>query len=134
MTKVFADSFFFLAMLNVRDSQHRTAVKLGRMLAGPIYTTQWVLVEVADAFSKPKDRDRFIDLLELIAADERIRVIGASSSSFTRGAELFRRRKDKNWSLTDCISFVAMEDRHITDALTGDHHFEQAGFTVLLPP
>jgi hypothetical protein len=37
-------------------------------------------------------------------------------------------RPDKEWSLTDCISFVAMNERNITDALTSDHHFEQAGF------
>jgi predicted nucleic acid-binding protein len=132
MKKVFADSFFFLAMMNVRDSCHREAVALSETLAGPIITTQWVLVEVGDAFSKLKDRDRFVDLLELIEADDRIHVVAASNSSFQRGTELFTRRKDKSWSLTDCISFTVMEQRNIKEALTGDHHFEQAGYTMLL--
>ena len=44
----------------------------------------------------------------------------------------FAARPDKEWSLTDCISFVAMNERDITDALTSDHHFEQAGFRILL--
>jgi len=48
------------------------------------------------------------------------------------GLELYARRPDKSWSLTDCISFVVMTDRGLTEALTGDHHFEQAGFRALL--
>jgi len=133
MKSTFADSFFFLAMMNVRDSRHRKAVALSETLVGPIVTTQWVLVEVGDAFSKPQDRDRFVELLQLIEADERIQVVPASDASFNRGTELFARRPDKSWSLTDCISFVVMEQRNIKEALTGDHHFEQAGFSPLLP-
>jgi uncharacterized protein len=41
-------------------------------------------------------------------------------------------RRDKEWSLTDCISFVVMKERGLTEALTADHHFEQAGFKALL--
>jgi predicted nucleic acid-binding protein len=51
-----------------------------------------------------------------------------------RGIQLYDSRPDKQWSLTDCISFVVMQDRGIVEALTGDHHFEQAGFTALLKP
>jgi len=51
---------------------------------------------------------------------------------FERGVGLFRQRPDKEWSLTDCISFVVMRDASLTEALTGDHHFEQAGFSALL--
>jgi predicted nucleic acid-binding protein len=90
------------------------------------------LIEVGDAFSKPQDRDRFVELLQLIEADERIVVVPASDASFRRGVELFTRRPDKSWPLTDCISFVAMEERGIQDALTGDRHFEQAGMVALL--
>ena len=52
--------------------------------------------------------------------------------TFARGFDLYARRPDKSWSLTDCISFVVMTDRGLTEALTGDHHFEQAGFRALL--
>jgi predicted nucleic acid-binding protein len=132
MSKVFADSFYFIALMNVRDSCHAEAVALSERLVGPIITTQWVLVEVADAFAGPKDRDRFLDLLELIRADNRIQVIAASKTSFERGVELFARREDKSWPLTDCISFVIMEKRRIKEALTGDRHFVQAGFVTLM--
>lgn len=132
MKAAFADSFFFLAMLNVRDSCHREAVAWSESFAGRILTTHWVLVEVGDAFSKSTDRDRFIDLLQLIEDDERIEVVPASAASFECGVELFARRPDKSWSLTDCISFVVMQQQGITEALTGDHHFEQAGLVALL--
>jgi len=59
-------------------------------------------------------------------------VIPCSSTWFRRGLDRFASRLDKEWSLTDCISFVVMEDNRITEALTDDHHFDQAGFTVLL--
>jgi hypothetical protein len=54
------------------------------------------------------------------------------SGLFERGLSLYLRRMDKDWSLTDCVSFVVMEEMALTDALTGDRHFEQAGFHVLL--
>jgi predicted nucleic acid-binding protein len=59
-------------------------------------------------------------------------IVGADNDYFDRGLERFARRPDKEWSFTDCISFVVMEDKGLTDALTADHHFEQAGFTILL--
>src|SRR5688500_16685843 len=61
----------------------------------------------------------------------RVRVIAASSALLQRGLELYATRPDKDWSLTDCISFVVMRDEGISDAATGDHHFAQAGFNAL---
>jgi hypothetical protein len=133
MKPVFADAFFFLALMNKRDASHASAVELVDRIFGTIVTTQWILVEVADAFSHPRDRGLFAMLLKLIESDDRIYVVSASKTLFDRGVTLYLNRQDKDWSLTDCISFVVMEARHIKDALTGDHHFEQAGFTVLLP-
>ena len=51
---------------------------------------------------------------------------------FDAGVELYVRRPDKAWSLTDCISFVVMREHGMNEALTGDRHFEQAGFIALL--
>jgi uncharacterized protein len=85
MSKVFADAFFFLALLNKQDAWHRKAIDVSRAIAGPILTTQWVLVEVGDAFCRPSDRDLFKKLLELIEADSRVQVIGASNAQFQLG-------------------------------------------------
>lgn len=132
MNTIFADAFFFLALLNKRDAWHPTAIQIIDTIEAPIITTQWVLVEVADTFSRPADRPFIVRLLELIEADPRIKVIGASNSQFQRGVALYLARQDKYWSLTDCISFVMMQQRNIKESLTADQHFEQAGFKRLL--
>jgi len=67
-----------------------------------------------------------------LSSEDRFEILTADDESFARGFELFVRRPDKEWSFTDCVSFNVMKDRDITDALTADYHFEQAGFTLLL--
>jgi hypothetical protein len=131
MSEVFADTFYFLALLNDRDSAHSLAIQFvasNQALA----TTAWVLTEVGDAFSSPENRPAFLELLDMLKASPDARIIGPSPELFERGVELFRLRPDKEWSLTDCISFVAMREACISEALTGDRHFEQAGFRALL--
>ncbi len=58
-------------------------------------------------------------------------IVGGSDDLFRRGLKLYVERPDQTWSLTDCISFVVMEEHRIRDALTRDHHFEQAGFRAV---
>ena len=79
-----------------------------------------------------RHRTLFLELEREIRLDEQSSVIPASRALQDRGLELYRQRPDKDWSLTDCISFVVMQDHDITDALTADRHFEQAGFVPLL--
>jgi predicted nucleic acid-binding protein len=131
MSAVFADTFFFLALLNERDEAHALALQFDAMTA-PLVTTAWVLTGVGDAFSAPENRPAFLRLLEMLRESPDARIIGPVPELFERGVELFRQRPDKEWSLTDCISFVVMRDENIEDALTGDRHFEQAGFRALL--
>lgn len=71
-------------------------------------------------------------MLKALRADRRVRILTAEQSLLDRAIDLYQRRPDKDWSLTDCTSFVVMEEERITDALTADHHFEQAGFRALL--
>jgi uncharacterized protein len=130
--EVFADSFYFLALFNPSDAAHDAAVMASKELPGLIATTDWVLTEVADALSDPKNREDCVRFLDDVRTASRIIVEPASRSLFEDGWELYGSRGDKGWSLTDCISFVVMRDRKIGEALTGDHHFEQAGFRALL--
>ena len=97
-----------------------------------IVTTEWVLTEVADGMAGSKNRQDFIRFAEQLPQAPNLQIIAANPDTFARGIERYCQRPDKEWSLTDCISFVVMEDEEITEALTGDHHFEQAGFTILL--
>jgi predicted nucleic acid-binding protein len=132
MSVTFADTFFYLALLNADDQFHARAVDVSEQRRGRILTTAWVLTEVADALSRPPQRRAFVELLTLLRSDPDTEIVPTDEALFDRGVDLYAHRLDKAWSLTDCISFVVMTDRSLTDALTGDHHFEQAGFRALL--
>jgi predicted nucleic acid-binding protein len=132
MKRVFADSFYFIALLNERDEGHERAQSISRECRSGIVTTRWVLAEVADALCNVEWRQRVGDFVAFVEAQPQFQVLGSSDTLFIRGLDLYRRRKDKDWSLTDCISFVVMADEELTEALTADRHFEQAGFTALL--
>lgn len=134
MNEIFADSFSFIALLNPSDQHHRAAVAASSGLAAPLVSTEPVLIELADALSAPANRLRVAAFCAGLADDPGIRVVPLDELLFARGLELYSARPDKEWSLTDCLSFVVMRDREITEALTGDRHFEQAGFVALLRP
>src|SRR5438874_10790284 len=91
-----------------------------------------VLTEVADAFAASTARGRIAGFVAALEGDVNTKIVPATQALFHRGLERYAARPDKDWTLTDCISFVVMEDEGITDALTGDQHFVQAGFKVLL--
>lgn len=132
MKQTFADSFYLLAIFNGRDAAHELALAASKELQGVLVTTDWVLVETADALCDPVNRSGCADFIDDLRRSPRVEVEPASRALFDAGLGLYRQRADKGWSLTDCISFVVMQDRKMTDALTGDHHFEQAGFRALL--
>jgi hypothetical protein len=129
---IFADTFYFLAILNRHDAAHARARSVAGELTGPILTTEWVLTEVADAMSARRVRQLFLRLLENLRADPNCTIVPATAMLFAEGVQLYARRPDKEWTLTDCISFVVMQQHGISQALTGDRHFEQAGFQALL--
>ncbi len=127
----FADSMYFIAILNRHDQFHDRTIELSRV-GRPTITTRWVLMEVGDGVSAPHRRRRFVNLLAVLSRREDVRVIPADDSQFERAATLYAQRPDKGWSMTDCTSFVAMQQLGLVDALTADHHFEQAGFVALM--
>jgi predicted nucleic acid-binding protein len=128
----FADTSYLLALVNPDDEFHASAVGLSSRLDEVVVTTMWVLTELGDALHRGRNRKTFSRFLDTLAEHEDIRIVSASPELFHRGVDLFRARPDKEWSLTDCISFVVMADEGISEALTGDRHFEQAGFKALL--
>ncbi len=132
MNRLFADTFFFFAFLNADDSAHREASTFYDAFDGQLVTTEWVLTELADGLSGISDRQAFVDFHRALRNDPAVTIIPSSHELFAAGVELYATRPDKQWSLTDCISFVVMEREGLTDALTSDRHFQQAGFKVLL--
>jgi len=131
---VFADTFHFLALLNSSDAAHAHAIEASCVAGREFVTTEFVFLELADALARPADRVEFLAVRDAVIGDDHFRVVPASTVLLNRGLDLYRARLDKEWSLTDCISFVVMTEQGITGALTADRHFEQAGFQALLKP
>ena len=131
---VFADTAYYVAEVNPKDSLHALARAFTFGYSGRIVTTEFVLVEVAPFLVRGQGRKAYIDLIRNLRNDPLTTILPASSDYFDRGVELFAARPDKEWSLTDCISFEVMTELELTDALTADQHFEQAGFRPLLKP
>ena len=95
-------------------------------------TTSLVLIELADGLSRLQHRVLAIQIVDRLRDSDRVEIVQSDESLESRAWQLFRERSDKEWGMTDCVTMTLMADRGIDDALTEDHHFEQAGFTVLL--
>jgi predicted nucleic acid-binding protein len=132
MTGVFADTFFLLGLANPLDEAHLRCVAFAKEHHGRLLTTGWVLAEVGDALAAPANRARAARFVQAILRTPQFQVVPPTQTQLERGLALYARRPDKSWSLTDCISFVVMEEEGIAEAVTADHHFEQAGFRALL--
>lgn len=132
MNRWFGDSFYFLALMSRNDRAHAKAERLATE-CDKLLTTAWVLTEVADGMAAPVSRRAaFERLLLVLRSDDNVTIVPASQALFDRGVALYVHRPDKEWSLTDCTSFVVMRERGLREALTEDHHFEQAGFVALM--
>ena len=134
MTTVFADTYYYLALLNADDDDHARAVAWTAQFTGRIVTSDFVLTELADGLARGTGRAVVTQFLRDLLADAEVTVMPADRDLFEDGLDLFEQRPDKEWSLTDCTSFLVMERQKIREALTADHHFEQAGFVALLKP
>lgn len=135
MNKFFLDAAYAIALSAVTDQYHKKA----EILAGQIetdaiqmITTRAVVLEIGNALAKLRYRAAAIELLDSLEEDPNVKIIALSEELYNRAMELYRQRSDKEWGLTDCVSFMVMQDYGITDALTTDEHFKQAGFRALL--
>lgn len=132
MKPVFADTVYYLALTNPRDQYAAAATRFTAGFSGAFVTTAWVLTEVANSLARGPNRALFLELYHELAQDRRVTIVPSAQDLFEQGIELYAQRPDKDWSLIDCISFIVMREYGLTDALTADRHFEQAGFKILL--
>jgi len=128
---VFLDTYGLIAWLNTKDAAHQRVKAYLESFSGRIVTTEWVLLELADAFAQAKFKPIAIEAINRMHQLPMFLVVEFDTTVHERGLELYTTRQDKDWSLTDCISFAVMTEHGLTDALTADHHFEQAGFRAL---
>lgn len=135
MRAVFADTCYWIALLNPRDQTHDIAIRVSRGLTGyRIVTTEEVLTAVLNYFGSrgPYIRSAAAKLVERMPADPSIRILPQTRESFLAGFRLYQARPDKGYSLTDCISMEALRREGLSEVLTNDEHFKQEGFTCLL--
>ena len=133
MKSIFGDTFVWIALVHPRDAWHERAREYLDAFSGRIVTTDWVLMELGDALAGTKEgRKEFVTLRADLQNDPDITVFASDAELLEEAVALYHARLDKEWSLTDCTSFVVMKKAGISEALTGDHHFEQAGFVTLL--
>jgi uncharacterized protein len=133
--KVFVDTAAWIALANADDELHSRAAQIMSGLLtqkARLVTTEFVLLEVADALAAPNLRSTTIQFINRLRQAPILRIISLSEDVMADGWTLYSQRLDKSWGLTDCTSFMVMLREQITQAFTSDRHFEQAGFTKLL--
>jgi predicted nucleic acid-binding protein len=129
---ILIDTGFLVALAQPNDALHSRAVAWAKRINQPLIVTEYVLCETIKFHSKRPDRLRGQTLIREITSNPGYTIIDASPRLFLAGFELHRSRLDKDWSLTDCVSFHLIKEHSISEALAYDEHFLQAGFIALL--
>ncbi|HMS39850.1 MAG TPA: type II toxin-antitoxin system VapC family toxin [Pyrinomonadaceae bacterium] len=133
--EVFLDTGYTIALSVESDEHHKRAVELAEQLEAEqtrLITTRAILLETGNALSKERYRKSAIELLVALEEDPLVEIVPLSEELFAKAFNLFSNRTDKEWGLVDCVSFIVMRERGLTEALTPDKHYEQAGFRALL--
>ena len=129
--RLFVDTSFVISLINDRDQYYNQAQTLSYKFENSrLITTDAVLLEIGNALAKVF-RKEAIEVIRVLRSGKNTEVIEIDARLFEKGFEIYEKYDDKEWGLVDCISFVAMWERGITEVLTFDSDFEQAGFTIL---
>ena len=135
MNGVFADTGYWIALFNPRDQLHAKAVTASQVLQGrQIVTSQMVLTEFLNhyaALGQPF-RQRAVQVVRSFQSNVDVEIVPQTDGQFAAALTLYAQRLDKEWGITDCASFLIMQERGIVEALAHDDHFQQAGFIPLL--
>ena len=131
-TPIFIDTVYILALLNTADEHHSQARIASQLVQPPFTITEAVLTEIGNALSRQRWWALGFATINDLRNDPAITVLPVDTALFERAFRLYGQRLDKEWGLTDCISFVVMQENGLAQVLTTDHHFTQAGFLNLL--
>ncbi|HXN51467.1 MAG TPA: PIN domain-containing protein [Candidatus Acidoferrum sp.] len=133
MTRIFADTSYWMGLVNPRDQIHQKAISVSQQVSSEsLVTTEMVLVEVLNSLSDSLYREAVGRMVVRLRQDQNLTIIPQTPAQFESALQRYQRAADKGWSLTDCASFQVMEAEQIRAALTHDQHFAQAGFETLL--
>lgn len=132
INQLFVDTSFVIGLINDKDQYHAKAVSFSHEFNNaPLITTDAVLFEVGNALAKDFKQEA-TKIIKILRESVNAEVIPIDQDLFDKAFEFYQKYKDKTWGLVDCISFVVMRERNLTDALTSDKHFVQAGFNALM--
>ena len=130
--RIFIDTLFIIALINPRDQYHAKATELANKYENhPFLVSEAVLLEIGNGLARNYKQEA-IEVIEGFFDSEEVEIVRLTPGLFERSFELYKKYRDKDWGLIDCISFVVMTDAGITQALTFDQHFGQAGFEALM--
>ena len=131
--RFFIDTAYVLALLNQNDKYHEKAKTIlpKTSIAEEVFITEAVIIEIGNSLAR-SNRSVAIAFIESLYTTYNVNVIPVDSELLGQAIDFYHRREDKEWGLTDCISFIVMENQDLTKALTSDEHFIQAGFRALL--
>jgi uncharacterized protein len=131
-SRTFVDTLFVIALINRRDQYHQHAAELADRFEGsPLLVTDAVLLEIGNALARHYKREA-IEIIEQFFTAEEVEVVRLTPRLFEQAFALYKTHQDKAWGLVDCISFIVMCEAGVSDALTFDQHFVQAGFRALM--
>lgn len=135
MKKYFIDTSFLIALLVENDKNHDQAVEIEELLDDGLFiTTHFVLAEFLNHFCEGGKfwRKMALSAVRELENDPRTEILPVTGALFRAASELYGKRADKGFSLTDCSSMIIMKAENIREVLSADHHFTQEGFRVLL--
>lgn len=131
LSQIFVDTSYIIALINERDNYHNIALKMVNVYDGyPLVISEPILLEIGNALSRGYKQEASEIIDDFLTAPD-VELIQMTPDLFKKGFELYKQYQDKEWGLVDCISFVIMWDKKMTDVLSFDRHFTQAGFNVL---
>jgi predicted nucleic acid-binding protein len=131
-TRIFIDTLFVVALINPRDQHHAKAIKLAAKYENHLFlVTDAVLLEIGNGLARNYKQEA-IEVIEGFFDSEEVEIVRLTPELFEQAFDLYKKYKDKDWGLIDCISFIVMTEAGVNQALTFDQHFEQAGFEALM--
>ena len=132
LKRTFVDTLYIVALVNERDEYNEKANELVEIYDNqPLLVTDAVLLEIGNSLAR-NHKQKAIEIFEEFFVSEEVEIVRLDETLFNNAFKLYKTRADKSWGLVDCISFVVMKEHDITDALTCDKHFVQAGFRALM--
>jgi hypothetical protein len=135
MKTVFADACYWIALVNPNDILHDKALEVSQSLGQyRTVTSEMILVELLNGLSGFGEtlRSAAVAIAGKLAEDPNVEIVPQTSLQFRSAMERYASRSDKEWGVTDCASFLIMEERKLLEALTKDKHFAQARFKILM--